>query len=101
MTLENSVSNSRQLTSRNGLIQAQDADAYATTPSSDPTLRLGGISSAGNTQDAQIGEVIIWEGPITVEERQLIEGYLAWKWSIPIEDPLHPYASGSPGAPCP
>jgi hypothetical protein len=30
----------------------------------------------------QIGEVIVYNRPVTSDERQRIEGYLAWKWSL-------------------
>lgn len=99
LTVESSVSNSRQLMAKNGVILAQDGDAYSNTLGND-RLYLCGYTSTANTQDAKIGEVIVWKGPITVADRQLIEGYLAWKWGVTLDDPLHPYASGSPGPPC-
>ena len=44
-----------------------------------------------------IGEVLIYNTALTDTERQLVEGYLAWKWGL--QAPLsvgHPYKSSAP-----
>jgi len=42
-------------------------------------------------------EILIYNIPLTDTQRQQIEGYLAWKWSLQTQLPLnHPYYSVSP-----
>ena len=42
--------------------------------------------------NAQIGEVIHYNGALTTEQRQKLEGYLAWKWGLVSSLPSsHPY----------
>ena len=44
-----------------------------------------------------LGEAVIINGTVTTEERQLIEGYLAWKWEFVSQLPLdHPYKDAAP-----
>ena len=44
-----------------------------------------------------IGEVIIYNTALTDTQRQLVEGYLAWKWGLQASLPAgHPYKSSAP-----
>ena len=48
------------------------------------------------TGSASIGEILIYNGPISDAERQQVEGYLAWKWGVNSNLPTtHPYYSNS------
>jgi len=49
------------------------------------------------TSDCDYGEIIYVKGTLAAAERELIEGYLAWKWGIVSElDASHPYKSAAP-----
>jgi len=42
-------------------------------------------------------EVIVFNAPLSLSQRQKVEGYLAWKWGIQAQLPSgHPYLSASP-----
>jgi hypothetical protein len=77
----------------------------------------GSFQTAGNTSDTtslvaylgtndgatsflgNIAEVILVTNGITTEIRQLVEGYLAWKWGTQASLPNdHPYKNRAPGA---
>lgn len=59
-------------------------------------LRIGsGVSTGFLLGD--IGEIVIRTGVDTTETRQLMEGYLAWKWGLQTSLPSdHPYRNGAP-----
>ncbi len=51
---------------------------------------IGGYASSA--QSTTIGEVLVYDGILTTLQRQQIEGYLAWKWSLNYTLPAnHPY----------
>ena len=59
---------------------------------------------SGQTWNGKIGEVLLYTKVLTATERQLVEGYLAWKWGVQASLPTsHPYKSYRPlaGAPFP
>jgi hypothetical protein len=60
------------------------------------TISIGEGSDAGAT--ITVAELIVYDNTeITTTQRQLIEGYLAWKWGLQAQlPPSHPYASGAP-----
>ena len=41
-----------------------------------------GYSLTGGTQDAVYGDVIVYNAALTTQQRQRVEGYLAWKWGL-------------------
>lgn len=48
--------------------------------------------------NGSIGEVLIYNTALTDTQRQLVEGYLAWKWGLQASLPAgHPYKSAGPG----
>jgi hypothetical protein len=50
-----------------------------------------------NGPDADYGEVLIFDKALTVEERELVEGYLAHKWGITAQLPTsHPFKISAP-----
>lgn len=62
-------------------------DGIAVNPSS--SFRLAG----------DLGEVVVFDRVPTTADRQLMEGYLAWKWGTQASlTPGHPFGSASPGA---
>jgi hypothetical protein len=52
-------------------------------------------STAATYWTGYIGEVIIYNAALTTNQRQSIEGYLAWKWGITLVN-THPYYSSAP-----
>jgi len=61
-------------------------------------LIIGAESGGGfNYFDGPICEIILVESVLTTGERQIIEGYLAWKWGLEANLPSgHPYEFGPP-----
>ena len=60
------------------------------TPISDTTTTLFGIGGS-------VSEGIIFNTILTTAERQVVEGYLAWKWGTRASlDPTHPYKTVQP-----
>jgi hypothetical protein len=60
---------------------------------------LGRDNNANTTgcTDMDIGEVIVLSGVASTSDRQIIEGYLAWKWGIQGDLPAgHPYEFSAP-----
>jgi hypothetical protein len=60
-----------------------------------------GINGANNTTNfgfnGDISEILIYNRTLTSTERQTLEGYLAWKWSLMTELPItHPYSYLNP-----
>jgi hypothetical protein len=63
-------------------------------------LQLGGDRGLPNRGwDGYIGEVIYGNQTLDTATRQLLEGYLAWKWGLEANLPIgHPYKSAAPTA---
>lgn len=61
---------------------------------------IGGPTS--NTTTAlfvgRIGEILVYTQPLSTQDRQTVEGYLAWKWGLQGNLPTtHPYRYNNPG----
>jgi hypothetical protein len=55
-------------------------------------LRIGSQGNNYTINNTDFAEVILYRGPMTVAQRQQIEGYLAWKWGLQSNLPAnHPY----------
>lgn len=54
----------------------------------------------GQTTSVQIGEVLLYNNFLEQAERQIVEGYLAWKWNLAANNlpPWHPYRYSAPNA---
>lgn len=51
-----------------------------------------GSTGSGSFVNAQIGEVLIYYSALSTNDRQIVEGYLAWKWGLQASLPVgHPY----------
>ena len=60
--------------------------------------RLSGHNSAWN-YTGDLTEIVMTSGPLTAADRQLLEGYLAWKWGLEALLPTeHPYSGMNPNA---
>ena len=63
---------------------------------SESTLYIG-YSGEGQFLGGTLSEVILFNTVLTITERQVVEGYLAWKWGIQASLPaLHPYKNFQP-----
>lgn len=79
-------------------VNGEQVGVTSNTPGTLPVNRIsiGMNGFSGNSFDGLIGEVVIVP-PQTTEGRQLIEGYLAWKWGFPHQLPdTHPYKRRPP-----
>ena len=59
---------------------------------------LGRLPQQGNSYfDGKLYEVITFDEAVSVELRQIVEGYLAWKWNNEAQLPIgHPYKNAAP-----
>jgi hypothetical protein len=69
--------------------------------SSEPRITLGGqLANGGNTavyMNGTISEFILFNQPLSTAQRQLVEGYLAWKWALTGNlSTSNPYSTGFP-----
>lgn len=57
-----------------------------------------GVSAGGGAYfDGYVAEIVICSSFLSASDRQLVEGYLAWKWGLQANLPGgHPYASAAP-----
>lgn len=68
------------------------------------TINTIGSTNIGGTSwiahfDGNLGEMVITTSALSTSDRQKLEGYFAWKWSLVNELPLgHPYKSAPPYA---
>lgn len=61
----------------------------------DPSL--GAIANGSSFFDGDMAEMILLDYSATTSERQIIEGYLAWKWGLEGDLPAgHPYEFAAP-----
>lgn len=60
-------------------------------------FRLG--TDAGTCSNFNLGEFLIYNSPLTNVQRQIMEGYLAWKWGFNSQLPTnHPYWTNNPSS---
>jgi hypothetical protein len=52
-----------------------------------------------NNFDGKLAELLFFSTPLSTSDRQMLEGYLAWKWGMTSELPsAHPYKTNPPNA---
>jgi len=72
---------------------------YSMNANTQQTIRIG-RSDGNEACNSYIGEVIYYQAVLTTTQRELIEGYLAWKWGLQASLPAgHPYLSVAPFIP--
>jgi len=60
-------------------------------------LFVGANNVGSSTINLDLAEIIIVHSALSTEQRQLLEGYLAWKWGLQASLPLgHPYYNFPP-----
>jgi hypothetical protein len=66
-------------------------------PGSAQKMYIGANVTAGDIPTMNFGELVVYNQYFEQSERQLLEGYLAWKWSLANKLPIgHPFYSQSP-----
>lgn len=78
---------------KNGSLLVSDNSGHAV--STVLGVSIGGVDTS--YQDTTISEVLVYNGTITLQNRQKVEGYLAWKWGL--QNNLatgHPYKLNAP-----
>jgi len=66
-------------------------------PGSATTMYVGTNIGTTNSPTMNFGELVVYNQYFEQSERQLLEGYLAWKWSIVSKLPnSHPFSKESP-----
>ena len=96
--IEGSFPNSDNIKARlNGGIQGA-AKSYYDVPSSPTTAWcLGGFNAVDGAFAGKLASAIVVKASITTDERQSIEGYLAWSWGLQASLPIdHPYRNDGP-----
>jgi len=83
----------------NGTLQASGVTQVGTTPVTGPLFINGRAGTSTNSYPSYLAEVIVFNTGLTQANRQVVEGYLAWKWGMQSLLPvIHPYyAAGPPG----
>lgn len=72
-----------------------DVGSYTTTEGQSAAQTIGGASGFGQGFTGSICELIWTAGELTFELRTAAEGYLSWKWGIPLAAD-HPFANRPP-----
>jgi len=84
MTLTLDGGNSLSLHSNGKLIDSIATTTSIDGPLNDISFEIG--SNSGILLGSKIGEIIIYEGVLSQNDRSVVEGYLSQKWSIPLVD---------------
>ena len=71
------------------------------TPTTSTGIIIGARNDAGGIWvnkllTGNINEIILYKTTLTTNQRQQVEGYLAWKWGIQSSFISHPYSSAPP-----
>lgn len=75
------ISQNSQQIFKNGTLQSSGAGVMTTFALSD-TLTIGSFGTTTEFFQGNLFEMIIYDTTLTTTQRQMIEGYLAWKWNI-------------------
>ena len=83
----------------NGTLQASGVTQAGTTPVTGPLFINGQAGTATNSYQSYLAEVIVFNTGLSQSNRQIVEGYLAWKWGMQALLPvIHPYYAAGPSA---
>lgn len=82
-----------------GYVASGGSSGWGRILSEDTPNRLFQRSAGGRDFDGSVGEIIVCTGTLSTDERQRLEGYMAWKWGFEADLPSgHPYESAAPTA---
>jgi hypothetical protein len=88
-----------QKTDLSGTVTNNSIQTSSITAGSAANLNIAGTGSGLQIMNSHIGEIIYYHTLLTVPQRQLIEGYLAWKWKLNEYLPeSSPYSSVNPNS---
>jgi len=83
---------------QDGNIAQSTSNTISGSLSSSAIARIGVQGGLNQFLNADIGEMIIYDTTLTTNQRQAVEGYLAWKWGLQSSLPAnHPYKLFPPG----
>lgn len=83
----------------NGNLVASGTSQSGTTVVTSPLYINGQAGTSTNSYASYLAEVVVFNTGLSLSNRQLIEGYLAWKWGLQGSLPnTHPYYSATPSA---
>ena len=83
----------------NGSLQASGVTQAGTTPVTAPLFINGQAGTSTNSFQSYLAEVIIFNTGLSQSNREIVEGYLAWKWGMQALLPvIHPYYAAGPSA---
>jgi hypothetical protein len=84
------ISSGSQLIFRNGT--QQSSNTRSLTSATSDALLIGKWSGGTEFYQGDLGEMIVYSRNLGSNERQQVEGYLAWKWGLRTRLPTnHPY----------
>uniref|UniRef100_A0A6C0ERP2 Uncharacterized protein n=1 Tax=viral metagenome TaxID=1070528 RepID=A0A6C0ERP2_9ZZZZ len=80
----------------NGTLVASGVTQSGTTTVTSPLFINGQGGTSTNSYPSYLAEMLVYNTAVSLSNRQLIEGYLAWKWGIQSSLPnTHPYYSAA------
>jgi hypothetical protein len=83
----------------NGSLQASGVTQAGTTPVTGPLFINGQAGTSTNSYQSYLAEVLVFNTGLSQANRQIVEGYLAWKWGLQASLPnTHPYYDAGPSA---
>jgi len=83
----------------NGTLAASGTVQSGTTAVTAPLFINGQGGTSTNSYPSYLAELVAFNTGLSLSNRQLIEGYLAWKWGLQASLPnTHPYYSATPSA---
>ena len=93
-----SIADSNFYIMRNG-VQISQTSSYTWAVPANLFFQIGARSNAstGNNMSGSVAEVLAYNNTMSTQDRQLVEGYLAWKWGLQASLPVsHPHYIGAP-----
>ena len=83
----------------NGNLVTSGVSQPGTTTVTAPLFINGRNGTSTNSYASYLAEVVVFNTGLSLSDRQMIEGYLAWKWGLQGNLPnTHPYYSATPSA---
>jgi len=83
----------------NGTLVASGVTQSGTTAVTAPLFINGQGGTSTNSYPSYLAELVAFNTGLSLSNRQLIEGYLAWKWGLQASLPnTHPYYAATPSA---
>jgi hypothetical protein len=97
---ENTNALSNLLYYRDGVIQASNVKNMGVAANASAKMGIGANATVNNAMSGtyQVYEIVIYNTYLNIQQRQQVEGYLAWKWNLQKSLPSsHPFFNFPPG----